>query len=65
MMASLISVVARDWAPTEDSAEGGSDGCGRKSREGDEGDENKDERRSCTRGMNVAVDDDDDGGDVR
>lgn len=41
MMASLISAVARDWAPTEDSG----DGCGRKSREGDESDKNKDEKR--------------------
>lgn len=41
MMASLISAVARDWAPTEDSG----DGCGRKSREGDEDDKNKDEKR--------------------
>lgn len=46
MMASLILVVARDWALTEDS--GG--GCGRKSREGDEDDENKDERKETHEG---------------
>lgn len=45
MMASLISAVARDWAPMEDSG----DGCGRKSREGDEGDKNKDEKRKRKR----------------
>jgi len=37
-------------------------GRGRKSREGDE---SKDEKRSCARGMNVDVAADDDGGDVQ